>query len=257
MAAALSGRGLGRVALAGVACSIVVVAASAFLRLGTRLDAGGNALSMLPPGLASSVRLAHRVCASAAGLAALAAVILALRARPVTPPRRLALAAVVGATAILAAIGPLTPGYRLVGVTVANATLGVALASAFAWLWADARGAHADGTQPAALLVVLALLAEIALGTAASAQAMQGRLAFEPLHVALGPVAAALAAWAAIRHGGWIAALAVVQMGLGMALAAMGASRGVASEWAHAMLACALCVVLAARGAAGPARRAQ
>jgi hypothetical protein len=250
MATALNDRRLARVAGWGAAFAVVVVAASALLRLGTRLDAGGNAVSMLAAALESLARLAHRVSASLVALVALAAVVLAIRARPVPCGRRAALAAIVLATVALAAIGRYTPGYRFVGVTVANATLGVLLAAAFAFLRAQANDGARKGPRVAPLLVLVAVLAETALGTAASAEAMHGRVAFEPLHLALGPVVAALAVWAAIRYRGGIAAIAVAQLGLGIALAALGASRGVPGEWLHAMLACALAIALASRAAA-------
>ncbi|HSN20232.1 MAG TPA: hypothetical protein VLS49_06125 [Usitatibacter sp.] len=244
MDAALNDRRLARVAAAGVAFTVVVVAASALLRLGTTLDAGGNAASTLAPALESVARIAHRVSASAVGLLAIAAIVLALRDRPVPCGRRAGLVAIVVFTAVLAAIGRYTPGYRFTGVTVANAVLGVALAAAFAWLRLQSadRGARLPRAR---LLVLAAVLAEIALGTAASAAAMHGRLAFEPLHVALGPAVAALAAWAALGQRGGIAALAIAQMALGIALAAMGASRALPGQWLHAMLACALVLALA------------
>jgi hypothetical protein len=94
------------------------------------------------------------------------------------------------------------------------------------------------------------LPADPPLGTAARAEAMHGRVAIEPVLLALGPVVAALAVWAAIRYRGGIAAIAVAQLGLGIALAALGASRGVPGEWLHAMLACALAIALASRAAA-------
>jgi hypothetical protein len=245
MAAALNDRRLAQSALWGAVFAVVVVAASALLRLGTRLDAGGNAVSMLPAALDSFARLAHRISASLTGLAAIGAVVLALRSRPVPCPRRAPLVAIVVATAVLAAIGRYTPGYRFLGVTVANATLGVALAAAFAWLRAQAADGRAGHARLAPFLVLGAVVVEIGLGTAASAEAMHGRLAFEPLHVALGPVVAGLAAWLAVRYRGWIAAIAGAQLALGIALAAMGAARGVPGEWLHAMLACALAIALA------------
>jgi len=227
----------------GAALAFVVVAASALLRLGTSLDAGGNAASTLAPALESSARIVHRAAASAVGLLVIAALALALRQRPVPCRRRAALAAIVVCTLGLAAIGRYTPGYRFAGVTVANAVLGVALACGFASLAVERQTA----IRPAYVIGILAVLAQVGLGSAASAEAMHGRLAFEPLHVALGPVVAAVVAWIAVRDRGWIAVLAVLQMALGMALMVPGAARGLPGEWLHAMLACALAVVLAVR----------
>lgn len=271
----MNDRLLAGIARWGAALAFVVVAASALLRLGTSIDAGGNATSTLAPALESFARIAHRIAASAVGLLAVAALIVALRERPVPCARRAPLVAIVAFTLVLAAIGRYTPGYRFLGVTVANAVLGVALACAFALLQTGTRRTrrNTEGTEKGEerrrkwlptqesrgaiplvrMLVLAAVLVEIGLGTAASAAAMHGRFAFEPLHVALGPVVAGLVAWIALRERGWIAALAVMQMALGMALAAMGAARGIPGEWLHAMLACALAVALTAC-AARPSR---
>lgn len=241
----MNDRLLAGIARWGAVLAFVVVAASALLRLGTSIDAGGNAMSTLAPALESFARIAHRIAASAVGLLAVAAVIVGLRERPVPCWRRAPLAAIVVCTLVLAGIGRYTAGYRFLGVTVANAVLGVALACAFALLRGRTETSRARRNLP----VLIAVLVEIGLGTAASFAAMHGGLAFEPLHVAFGPVVAALVAWIAMRERGWIVALAVMQMALGMALAAMGAARGIPGEWLHAMLACALAVALAARAA--------
>lgn len=245
----MNDRLLASIARWGAALGFVVVAASALLRLGTSIDAGGNAASILAPALESFARIAHRIAASAVGLLAVAAVIVALRERPVPCARRAPLVAIVAFTLVLAAIGRYTPGYRFLGVTVANAVLGVGLACAFLLLSAR--------TETRRMLVVAAILFEIGLGTAASAAAMHGRLAFEPLHVALGPVVAAFVAWIGLRERGWIAALAVAQLALGMLLAAMGSSRGLPGQWLHAMLACALALAVVAqpRGRIAAVRR--
>lgn len=262
MDTAVASRRLALLGAWGAALTVVVVAASALLRLGTSLDAGGNAASTLPAALESAARIAHRISASAVGLVALAAAVVAWRGRPVGAERGAALAAVVVLTLFLAALGRYTPGYRFVGVTVANAVSGVALACAFAWLRAGARGAD-RAPRPAALaaaLTLLAVLAELGLGTAASASGMQGVMAFEPLHVGLGPVVGGMAAAVAargyressrrgIRKG--IVALALAQMALGSVLAAAGGARGIPAAWAHAMIACAMALALAALAARG------
>jgi hypothetical protein len=241
-----------------------VVAASALLRLGTTLDAGGNAASILPAALEAGVRIVHRVSASIVGILALAALVLAWRARPVPGERLAALVAIAALTLLLAGIGRYTPGYRFVPVTVLNSVAGVALACAFVWLRGEAlrRGAERDRVVAlAAGLALLGLLAELKFGTAASASAMHGLPgAFEPLHVALGPVALGVAVFAAaLRQRGSpsrrlraaIAALAAAQMAFGMTLAAMGSARGMPAAWIHAMLGCAIAMALAALAARG------
>lgn len=246
---ALSERTLDRLALAGAALTVVVVAASALLRLGTTLDAGGNVAAELPAMLRVPVRLAHRIAASGVAIVAVAAVIVALAGR-VARARAAPLAAVVALTALLAIVGPLTPGHRFAAVTVANALGGVALACAFLWL----RGSPgARATSLAALAALAVLFAHAGLGTAASAASMHGEHALDAWHVAAGPAIAAIVVAAATqgRHAAPARALrwtlvgfAVAQMALGMALLAAPAARPLA--WAHALGACAVALALAA-----------
>jgi hypothetical protein len=264
MAEALTARRLAALATAGVALTFVVVAASALLRLGTALDAGGNAASRLPATVEATARLVHRISASGVGIAALAAAIVAFASRPVPRARLAAIGAIVVLTGFLAAIGRYTPGYRFLPVTVGNALGGIALACAFMWLRMQAtRSAGIEGRTAVSRAATLALaiaLVQAGVGTASSALAMHGVRTMEPWHVASGFVVAGIAVAVAVyryREAGgraaraWIFALALAQMALGFALAAADAQRGIPGAWAHAMLACALALALTALAARG------
>ena len=256
MDAALSARRLSRLGAWGIALTLVVVAASALLRLGTTLDAGGNVSAELSAGLQRWVRPAHRLAASGVAIVALLAVVVAFASRPVGARRFAVLAAIAGLTTLLAILGPLTPGYGLAAVTIANAVGGIALACAFAWLDERASPFPARTVSLVAMGALALVLAHGALGTAASAAAMHGERGLDPWHVASGPVVVAVATCAAgfgsrslrapaLRWTVFGAALA--QMALGMMLAALPASR--VASWSHAMGAFALALALAALAA--------
>ena len=262
MAEALTARRLALLATGGVALTFVVVAASALLRLATTLDAGGNATSRLPATVEAITRLAHRICASGVAIVALAVMVVAFASRPVPRARLAAIAVIVLLTAMLAAIGRYTPGYRFLPVTIANALGGIALACAFMWLRMQSTGgADVEGrtaVSRGAMLALAVVLAQAGVGTAASALAMHGVRTLEPWHVASGFAVAGIAvAVAAYRYReagaarAWILALALGQMGIGFVLAAADAQRGIPGAWVHAMLACALALALTALAARG------
>lgn len=250
MARPLSEPALLRLATAGAALSVIVVGASALLRLGTSLDAGGNVLATLPASLQQGTRLAHRIAATGVALIGLVALGSAFLPGSAVRARLKALGAVLALVALLAAIGPWTPGYRFATVTLVNAAGGIALACAFVWL-----GAGATRLRRAALAALVIVLLHSALGAAASFGAMHGTRALDPLHVALGPVAAAAVVFTALRRSespssrglrAGLVAMAMVQMALGAAVAA-APSLGIA--WAHALGACLLAALLAALAA--------
>jgi hypothetical protein len=264
MAEALTARRLAALAAGGVALTFVVVAASALLRLATTLDAGGNATSRLPATVEAIARLAHRISASGVGIVALAVLVVAFTSRPVPRARLAAIAVIVLLTAMLAAIGRYTPGYRFLPVTIANALGGIALACAFMGLRMQAtRSAQTAGRTAvpvAATLALAVVLVQAGVGTAASALAMHGVRTLEAWHVASGfavvGIAVAVAAYRYRDGGGrvqraWIFAIALAQMALGFVLAAADAQRGIPGAWVHAMLACALALALTALAARG------
>lgn len=242
----------------GAALTLLVVAASVLLRLGTSLDAGGHATSLLAPALENAVRLGHRLAATGVALLAVAAFVLVVRAHPGWRERIHAVVAIILLTVLLAAIGWVTPGYRLVGVTVANVVAGVTLACAFWWLRAPAAAGTRGAGAAFAAAALLAVVVQVASGAFTSALAMHGLRSFEPLHVALGPVVAALAIVAAARNAGrrrtaaWcVAALGIAQLVLGMWLAAEE-TRSIPAGGSHALLAALLAVSLVALRASAP-----
>ena len=242
----------------GAALTVVILAMSVLLRLGTRLEAG-EAVSMLPAAMEQAARIAHRLAAMGVGLLAALALVQMWIERPVAPARRYAVVAIVGLTLVLASIGRHTPGYRIDAVTIANVTGGIALAAAFALLRATS-GAQTriDGVAAGALALLLALAG---LGAATDAAALRGEQAFGPMHLWVAAFFIALALAAAwhqrrrARLAGAVAALAGIQFVLGFFLVGQ---RPIALAWAHAMIACALALLLvslAVRPSPAPAPR--
>lgn len=229
----------------GALLTLVVVAASVLLRLGTSLDAGGNASSTLPAPIEAGVRLTHRIAASAVALLALAAAYFVARARPIPRARLGAAVSIVLLTAFLATIGRYTTGYSLPWVTVGNVAGGMALACAFWWLREASSNAEptVDRHTRFARFTLAAVLVHAAMGALADAMAIRGTVSLDPLHIAFGPLVVAVVVVAALRNldrgrgiAALVAALAVTQLALGMALAATGA-RSIIAGWPHAMIA--------------------
>jgi hypothetical protein len=228
----------------GAALTVVILAMSVLLRLGTRLEAG-EAVSMLPAAMEQAARIAHRLAAMGVGLLAVGALVQLATQRPVAPGRRNAVAVIVALTLLLASIGRHTPGYRIDAVTVANVTGGIALAAAFAALRAVSGLTVSVDRVAAAALALLLVLA--GLGAAADAAALRGEQAFGPAHLwvaTLFIVSALVAAWhqrERVRVATAVAALAGVQFVLGFFLVDQ---RPLALAWTHAMVACALALLL-------------
>ena len=226
----------------GAALTLVIIAMSVYLRLGSRMD-GDIAVSVLPEAWEQGARVAHRLAAMAVAALAALGLVLAARERPVPPARLRAIAGVVALTLMLAVIGRYTPGYVFDGVTIANMVGGMALAAAFWWLRADPR-AQVD---PVALAAVLGVLALAGLGAATDAAAMRGERAFGPLHLWAAMffiVLALAAAWrqrSRPRIASAVAAVAGTQFVLGFFL--VGA-RPLVLAWVHSMVACLLVLLL-------------
>ena len=250
------GRTLSVAGLWGAILTLVILAMSVLLRLGTEVGAG-EAVSTLPAGVEQWARIAHRVAAMGVGILVALALVATWRERPVPRAQSAAVACVVGLTLLLSVIGRHTPGYRLDVVTVANVLGGIALASAFWWLRAASGPARAGGDR-VALAALGVLVALAALGAAADAAAMRGERAFEPLHLwlaALFVVLAGAAAWRGRARRATAAALGVlvaVQFAIGLALIGAPGARPIAPAWAHAMVACVLALLLV--GLAAPPR---
>jgi hypothetical protein len=236
-------RALSAAGLWGAALTIVILAMSVLLRLGTQIE-DGRAVSTLPADLEMWARIAHRIAAMAVALVAALAVVAAARERGALRANVRALACVVGLTLLLAIIGQYTPGYRFDLVTVANVMGGIALTAAF---WAlRPRAGESDACAWMALAVLLALAA---LGAGVDAAAMRGERAFGPMHLwaaALFTVLALTAAWRQRARRALAAATVIAtlsQAALGLALVGMQ-GRPIAAAWTHAILACVLALLL-------------
>ena len=241
-------RTLALAGLWGALLTIVILAMTVLLRLGTHVEAG-EAVSTLPQGVEPWARLAHRVAAMAVGILAALALIAAWRGRPIAPARARAVAAVVALTLGLAVIGRFSAGYRFDLVTVGNVAGGIALVAAFWWVRTAAPpGARGDGIAAAALALLIVLAG---FGAAAVAAAMRGEHAFGPLHLWLAGIFLGLTLATAWRGRARRAAavalgtLSLVQFGLGFALLAPGLPRPMVFAWVHAMIACVLALLLA------------
>ena len=229
----------------GALLTVVILAMSVLLRLGTQ-GQGDEAVSILPADLEQWARIAHRLAAMAVAVLAALALVVAWRGGAIARPSSWTLGAVIGLTALLAAIGRYTPGYRIDAVTVLNVAGGVALAAAF-WALRPRPSARADGVALAALALLLVLAV---IGAAADATAMRGTRAFGPLHLWVAGIFCVLALLASWRRrerrvlAGATAVLTLSQLGLGLALLANGQLRPLGLAWLHAMAACALALML-------------
>jgi hypothetical protein len=167
---------LARIGTWGAILTFAILMASALLRLTSGVEAG-EAHSLLPPAVETGARIAHRISAMGVAILAALALVVSLRVRPVPASRLVAVCAIVAFTLVLAMIGRYTPGYRLAAVTVVNVAAGTALACAFWWL----RELAVPGRISAVAVAALALLlAQAAVGAAASSAAMWGGRGFGP-----------------------------------------------------------------------------
>ena len=160
----------------GTVFALVILGASMSLRLTTIFGLDGQPISTLPAAWENAARLAHRLAASGVGLLAIWAVMLCWIRRPLPPNFIQPITWMVAITAILAVIGPLTPGYRYAAVTVANVGGGVVLLMAFWWLRETVKSNRAGGksVEPLVGITLFVFLAHIAAGAAASAYEMRG-----------------------------------------------------------------------------------
>ena len=243
---------LARVGLWGTVLTLAILAASALLRLATEVEAGA-AVSRLAPAIETAARIAHRISAMGVAILAALALVVSVRNRPLPAARVAAVAAIVVLTLMLATIGRYTAGYKVAAVTVANVVGGTALACAFWSLRELASAPSRAGPGAIHLLPVLALvvlLAQAALGAAASAAAMWGERAFGPLHFWMATffvVIAAVAAWRQRSRralGVALVVLSVLQLGFGFYVVAAGATRPLAFTLAHAVVGMALALLL-------------
>lgn len=231
----------------GAPLTVVIIAASALLRLATRFEEA-EAVSTLAPAVEQGARIAHRIAAAAVGLLAALALLAAYRARPLPRATFAAVATVVGATLLLAVVGRYSAGYGVAAITMLNVAGGTVLACAFWWL-REGDGAPA-GTRPAPLPLG-ALAGVIALsfvGAAMSFAALHGERAFGAAHLWLATLLCALVFAAALFHRRCVlpaaatAVLVVWQYALGFAVLAYG--RPLALAMLHALVSVLLALSL-------------
>ena len=237
-----------RIGALGTLLALSILGASILLRLTSVLDPQGHVSSTLAAPTEQAIRLLHRVCASSVALLALCSVVLCWRQRQAAPSRMTQpVLWIVATTVILALIGPLTPGYRLAGVTVVNVGCGVLLLLSFWWL-RESAAPDAAGNRPLdafSWAAMAALLVQVGTGAAASAWEMHAVHWPALVHLASGLFCAILIGGVLLDQrdksgtGGrrWVAAgLLVGQLLLGYLL--MGQDeRSVALSFFHAMLA--------------------
>ena len=249
-----SKRRLQTVGAFGAVLALVILGASMLLRLTTIFGADGQTISTLPPAIESATRMVHRLAASGVGLLAAGAVFLCWVRRPLPGHIVKPIASIVVATAVLAVIGPLTPGYRVAAVTVGNVLGGMVLLIAFWWLRESVAADSAarkpvDGLLRAAIIV---FLLHVTTGAAASANQMHGIRWFAFVHLGtamLSIMFVGASLWDHRREpslAAWSAAttiLMVAQSGLGFALIWHG-SRPAWLGLLHGMLSPMLAIAL-------------
>ena len=236
-----------RIGALGALLALSILGASILLRLTSVLDPQGHASSTLAAPTEKAIRLLHRVCASSVALLALFAVALYWKQRQAALRMKQAVLGMVATTVILALIGPLTPGYRLAGVTVVNVGCGVLLLLSFWWL-RESAAPDAAGNRPLdafSWAAMVALLVQVGTGAAASAWEMHAVHWPALVHLASGLFCAILIGSVLLDQrskpgtGGrrWVVAgLLAGQLLLGYLL--MGQDeRSVALSFVHAMLA--------------------
>ena len=255
-------RWLQAIGAVGSLLALIILGASMFLRLTSIFGADGHVISTLPAATEATVRMFHRVAASAVGLLAVGIVILCWARRPLLACALKPIACVLAATLILALIGPLTPGYRVAAVTILNVLGGVVLLMAFWWL-RELMATDSATRLPVTTLLratILVFLAQVATGAAASAYQMHGVRVFAVLHLGtalLSTMFVGASLWerkATRPTVGWSVAAACVmiaQLSLGFVLMAVEA-RPLWLAFLHAMLAPMLAIPLVSMAIRSP-----
>lgn len=254
---------LNAIGTVGAVLALVILGASVLLRLCTQWDSTGAQLSTLAPAVEDAVRLTHRLTASSVGLLAIVACVAVWLRRKAGGALWMPTAGIVAATVLLAAIGPLTPGYRYASVTVANVVGGTVLLMSCWWLReAAALGGRATPARHPWLLAALAaFVLHIGTGATASAWEMRGLHWVAYLHAASAVVflfAVGEVLWertqgqALGRLALGLTALLAAQIALGVALMWLGRQPvwlGVVHALVSQLLAAGLVSVALRRGA--------
>ncbi len=259
-------RWLQAIGTVGAVLALVILGASMLLRLTTIFGVEGQPISTLPISAENAIRLAHRLAAAAVGLLALCLAIIGWTRRPLPSPLLTPITWIVLSTVMLAIIGPLTPGYRLTTVTVANVVGGMVLLMAFWSLRESAVTKRLNGNpvEPLLSLAILVFLAHIATGAAASAFEMHNVRWLVFVHIGTAMLATMFigaSLWDR-RHdasvGCWIATTAglmTLQVALGCALMWIG-TRPTWLAYVHGMLSPLLAITLVSlANRSSPSRR--
>lgn len=248
-------RGLRAIGTFGSALALAILGASMLLRLTTIFGTDGQVISTLPAVLENATRMLHRLAATGVGFLAVYAVILCWTRRPLPSHVFKPIAWMVAATVILALIGPLTPGYRIAAITVANVVGGVVLLMAFWWLRESValEASVCNPVEPLLRATILVFLAHVATGAAASAYEMHGIRWFAFLHLGtalLSTMFIGASSWARCREpllAGWAVATTILlaaQLALGFTLMSLG-ERPIWLAFLHGMLSPLLAIALA------------
>jgi hypothetical protein len=194
-----------RVAGVAFACMLVVIAASAYIRLAGAFPALTEATAL--------ARGAHRLAASLAGIAALALAWLAYRGRA---PRGAAYAAL-AITLLLASVGAAFGTAPPAAAALANVLGGLALATLFAWAHGKAATVGAPWSSKLAFAALALACAQAALGAWIGTRPEPVGAGALLAHLLLGAITALAAGWLGVR-------LAPVRPALGLGLLAAAAS---------------------------------
>lgn len=168
-------RALRATGVIGALLALTILGASILLRLTTVFGTDGVPHSNLSVDIENATRMVHRLAASSVALLALVASILSWFKRVELPSAVRPTVWIVAATVLLAVIGPITPGYRFIAVTVANVVAGTVLLASCWWLHeALATESRSAAMQHPLLRVTIAVfIVHVGLGAAASAYEMR------------------------------------------------------------------------------------
>lgn len=192
-------------AATGLACMLVVIAASSYIRLGSLFPAVADAVAF--------ARGAHRVAASLAGMAVFALAWLAYRGRA---PSWAAYAAL-GVTFLLAGLGAAFGTTPSPAAALGNVVGGLALAALLAWVLARAAAARTAANPPLAHAAFYLGCVQAALGAWIGTRPEEVGFGTMSTHVALGAAVALLAGWLGVR-------LAASGARMGLAMLALAAA---------------------------------
>lgn len=170
-------RAMKAIGLLGALLALAILGASIFLRLTSVIGPDEAVRSTLPVDTENTVRMVHRLAAASVGILAVVVSVLCWMQRKTTHEVVKPVLWLIGATVLLAVIGPLTPGYRFSSVTVTNVVTGTILFAACWWLreaLVHPPGSQQSSPDPMVRMAFWVLAVHVGLGAAASALEMRG-----------------------------------------------------------------------------------